>query len=133
MRHDEHMCSVQAISRTAARKWESRLKAELVGWAKHEEGRHAACKVSSSLFPGVSGLFRVNCCLHVSHALQVLSTLRGSKTAGSEGYSLSCFFSMLQQLNQRDMLPLLVFCFDRRGCEDLAGGSPSSPWSTRYL
>lgn len=59
MRHDEHMCFVQAISRTAARKWEKRLKAELVGWAKHEEGRHAACKVSSSQFPGVSCLFCV--------------------------------------------------------------------------
>ncbi|KAK9901261.1 hypothetical protein WJX75_003106 [Coccomyxa subellipsoidea] len=84
----------QAISRTVAWKWGGRLKAELAGWAKHEEGRHAACKV--------------------------LSTLGGSKTATPEGYFLSCFFNMLQQLNQRDMLPLLVFSFDRRVCEDLA-------------
>ena len=135
MRHDEHMYSVQAISRTVAWKWGGRLKAELAGWAKHEEGRHAACKVCYSLFPGVSCLFCVIVApvLYVSHALQVLSTLGGSKTATPEGYFLSCFFNMLQQLNQRDMLPLLVFSFDRRVCEDLAGGSPSSPWSTRHF
>ena len=59
MRHDEHMYSLQAISRTIAWKWGGRLKAEIAGWAKHEEGRHAACKVCYSLFPGVSCLFRV--------------------------------------------------------------------------
>lgn len=66
-----------------------------------------------------------------SHALQVLSILGGNEVAKSERYTLSCFFNMLQQLNQKDMLPLLVFSFDRRVCEDLAGNYPSSPRSTR--
>ena len=53
-----------------------------------------------------------------SHRLQRVS---------QSSYAMDEFFAMLQLLNQRDMLPLLVFNLDRGGCESLAG-APLTPW-----
>ena len=99
---DKYFSGQQQISRTAVRVWETKLKAALVSWASMHgpAGLLATKRVLSQLRPTVKAL---------------------ANSPLTRANSPSEFHQMLRMLDERGMLPMLTFSFERRKCENLAG------------
>ena len=102
---DEYFGKGQAFLRGSVREWERVLKAVLVSWAsKHSShGLHATEQVLKQL-----------------KAVSDWESTDTSGTSSRKWIKPWDFYTMLKGLNQKEMLPILTFSFDRRNCERLA-------------
>ena len=98
---DTYFAGGQPILREKVRAWEHKLKALLFCWAsKHESyGLEATAAVLDHL---------------------KAASAWAADTAATDKIQPEEFHSMLRGLEQKSMLPMLTFSFDRRGCERLA-------------
>ena len=101
---DKYFSSPQQIFRAKVREWEAQLKHALVTWATEH---------------GSAG------CTAVQHVITQLRdrSQDSSNIHSGSGNSPQDFYRMLRSLDNREMLPLLTFCFERTKCERLAGKS----------